>query len=61
MGTESVEQRLVDVDAGNADAVNGVDGSGVKGDAEADAEAKADAIGQVPEDPDPVAAEAQDD
>ncbi len=57
-GTESVEQRLVDVDGGSADGVNGVHGSGVE---DADAEVKAEAIGQVPQDPDPVAAEAQDD
>ena len=60
MGMESVEQRLVDGDGdGDGDGVKGVNGKGRNGGA--DAGARANAISQVPEDPDPIAAEAQDD
>jgi coatomer subunit beta' len=58
MGKESVEQRLVDVDEGaeadGLDGVNGKDGSG-----NANRGVSADANGQLPKDPDPVAAEAE--
>ncbi|ERF69663.1 Coatomer subunit beta [Endocarpon pusillum Z07020] len=56
MGMESVEQRLIDGEGDRVKGTNGKDGNGG-----ADAVARANAISQVPEDPDPVAAEAQDD
>jgi coatomer subunit beta' len=59
MGKESVEQRLVDVDVdAKADGLDGVNGKDDSGDANGGV--SADVIGQVPKDPDPVAAEAGD-
>jgi coatomer subunit beta' len=58
MGKESVEQSLVDVDV-DVEA-EGVDGVGEKDDSgDANGGVSSDAVGQVPKDPDPVAAEAE--
>jgi len=62
MGTENVEQRLVHVDVDVGSNADGVNGAGEKGDkADADGEVNSTANGQVPEDPDPAAEEAEDD